>query len=734
MEVEFQNPASGKRRLSLTLQAFEDDSSKKTQTAKKSDQKREKNFDTDRSEKAQNFVKPESLVVDNGCEDPDEATTALWESRRQEEDEAGLKELEDKERMRHLQMQVMTSMRMLSPEAPFRSRWDLAQVIILSYIAAAVPFRLGFAAPVNLWTPAFFVDLFVDIYFIVDLCLNFKTAIRTGDGELIYRPKVVARMYLSSWFPIDFVSCLPLNYIEYATDGSSADPDANNKLAKLARLGRAARLLKIMRLVRFKKLVDKYEEELYSVGAFRLAKLLLGIGILAHWLACAWYFFGTWYAPDFIHYKKIGEPVPPSAQLGWVEKEFGHIDYDSPESSGGLLQRYITSIYFAFMTLTTVGYGDIFGTTVAERLYACIAMLLGGFMFGMIVGSLGEIIRKSSPGDSARTKRTGLIHAFLHETKVPRTLSLQVRAFYRLMYQEASAIPSHYVLKDLPMREKKALAIALNYIPGVTATRQGSVRTLGLTHRIPFFNGLDWWDTCKVCMRLKLISKKQARPEDDGILPDEDLIMIQGAVEYEMYIVVDGVCMLTQDGQELGRARKYDFFGELAVLLGPQLKKIGQPVPKRTRGAYAFTRCELKFLNVDDILELCRESPSINHAVTTYASVVMARQPSVLTRSKAELDAKALDEVKLLFEHVTEGKTNAKKGLRTDQLSRLLKFNAANPNGDSTEVVMNSIGASAESFITLDDFLGWWCHVNDSDAVTNHHQGEEARLHQREPK
>eukprot|EP01050_Picozoa_sp_SAG11_P002219 SAG11_NODE_108_length_16386_cov_20.828329_13_plen_359_part_00 len=317
--------AGNARRPSVSLTAFESeqlDSNARSDALQVSAPLSNANKETQEVAADPGIVTPESLVVDSGCTDPDEAATALWETRRKEENEEGLKELEDKERMRIIQLQTMTSMNMLSPEAGFRSKWDIVQVFMLAYIGAAVPYRIGFSDPVVLWSSVFWVDLVMDLYFIVDLFLNFRTAIRTGDGELVFQPTAVAKIYLTSWFPVDFLSCLPLNYIEYYHAAQMVESTSNlpagevdietqaskNRLSKLARLGRVARLLKILRLVRFKKLIERYEEELYSVGAFRLMKLVVAISILAHWLACAWYYFGTWYAPDPLAHHSLPGP------------------------------------------------------------------------------------------------------------------------------------------------------------------------------------------------------------------------------------------------------------------------------------------------------------------------------------------------------------------------------------------------------------------------------------------
>lgn len=49
---------------------------------------------------------------------------------------------------------------------PFRSAWDIAQVILLLYLLIIVPLRVAFDAEVKFGSTAFWFDVFVDIYFI----------------------------------------------------------------------------------------------------------------------------------------------------------------------------------------------------------------------------------------------------------------------------------------------------------------------------------------------------------------------------------------------------------------------------------------------------------------------------------------------------------------------------------------------------------------------------------------
>ena len=73
-----------------------------------------------------------------------------------------------------------------------------------------VPYRIGFVKDVILWSSWFWFDFFIDMYFIADLAMSFRTAYLTADGELEYFPGQIARAYVRGWFSIDLMSCKSL--------------------------------------------------------------------------------------------------------------------------------------------------------------------------------------------------------------------------------------------------------------------------------------------------------------------------------------------------------------------------------------------------------------------------------------------------------------------------------------------------------------------------------------------
>eukprot|EP01050_Picozoa_sp_SAG11_P024250 SAG11_NODE_5109_length_1662_cov_1.055662_1_plen_115_part_00 len=109
----------------------------------------------------------------------------------------------------------MSRAHVIAPDSNFRQKWDLVQVLLLIYVALVVPYRIGFDKQARWPERWFMLDMCIDVYFVTDLFLNFRTAAHNADGELVYGSSQIAIRYFQGWFPIDFVSCLPFGYVEY---------------------------------------------------------------------------------------------------------------------------------------------------------------------------------------------------------------------------------------------------------------------------------------------------------------------------------------------------------------------------------------------------------------------------------------------------------------------------------------------------------------------------------------
>ena len=93
--------------------------------------------------------------------------------------------------------------------------WNLMMLIIIVEISLCVPYRIPFE---DVTPPAwFYIDVITDFLFIIDMFLNFITAVENDNGELcIDRVQIIAS-YLKSWFLIDMASSIPITLIQKYT-------------------------------------------------------------------------------------------------------------------------------------------------------------------------------------------------------------------------------------------------------------------------------------------------------------------------------------------------------------------------------------------------------------------------------------------------------------------------------------------------------------------------------------
>eukprot|EP01047_Picozoa_sp_COSAG01_P022887 COSAG01_NODE_1376_length_10535_cov_103.374856_4_plen_521_part_00 len=153
-----------------------------------------------------------------------------------------------------------------------------SECICQLYVAISVPIRIGFDAPVKpWWNVAFMFDVFVDVAFIIDIVLTFRTAYYNKEGHLVSAPKEIAKNYFKTWLFVDVLASLPVTYVTPSTwspsDNTGSSAASNFKGFRVVRL---FRLAKMLRLLRFKKLYERYEDELEPfLRTLSIAKVLV---------------------------------------------------------------------------------------------------------------------------------------------------------------------------------------------------------------------------------------------------------------------------------------------------------------------------------------------------------------------------------------------------------------------------------------------------------------------------
>ena len=112
-----------------------------------------------------------------------------------------------------------------------------------------------------------------------------------------------------------------------------------------------------------------------SAVAMKFLQLIISLIFIGHLFGCFWNYTSS----NFV------SAEDEANGFVWYKNPLVDIDDDDVNS------KYIASLYWAFTTMTTVGYGDVTPQNDAERIYCTVIMVMGATIFGYIVGSVGAL-------------------------------------------------------------------------------------------------------------------------------------------------------------------------------------------------------------------------------------------------------------------------------------------------------------------------------------------------------
>ena len=322
----------------------------------------------------------------------------------------------------------VTQYLMLMPSGAPRIVWDLGTLVAVVFIAVVLPYRLAFKVEAARGSGWWHVENALDALFMVDVVLNFRTGYYDADGALVMGARPVAVNYLKSWFLLDFVSSAPLDLLF----GPSF---ANLNAAKLLKVGKLMKVMKLLRLSKFQSrtgnIQDFIEEALVSRSVLvflTAARMALNCLFLCHLLAC----FMVLSGPGYLR----GYPKDAATR------------YDRA-AHWGIEKKYVAAMYFAMTTMTTVGYGDITPDSDGERVFAMLAMCIGGGFYGYVIGVIASLVAMSDANEAAYLERMKHLRSWLAHHEFPRDLHRRVRRYYKEHFEERSALDEQRILRDL---------------------------------------------------------------------------------------------------------------------------------------------------------------------------------------------------------------------------------------------------------------------------------------------
>ena len=266
----------------------------------------------------------------------------------------------------------------LDPEGCIKTLWDVFVMCLLIYCAFEVPFSAAFYGtgsendPMNrtmtIWTlwgamEVEGLDLIVCIVFLLDILFCFITSyIQNGRIESDYAR--IAQHYMQGWLVLDLIALLPADKIAPLFIPPGTVPTGAFRLLRIIRLIKlfarsdlgphlSSFLLRALRR-------DAPPDRLLALA--RIVRPLFVMFFTAHLLGCIFVLLAGLNSPN------------------WLEHYLGPDGENAP--SGTL---YGIALYWAVVTVTTMGYGDIVPVTDTERSFVVVAALIGVVAFSSFV-------------------------------------------------------------------------------------------------------------------------------------------------------------------------------------------------------------------------------------------------------------------------------------------------------------------------------------------------------------
>lgn len=301
------------------------------------------------------------------------------------------------------------------PESSFRLVWDLILIGLVLEQAVLVPYIISFNVTLSAGLST--LDALIMVFFMLDVG-NFHTAMTFNTayfskGTLIGGRLDIARNYLRLWFWLDMLASFPYSWL--SGDGISSSRTDSNDLTTASnfllyvRFLKFLRILRLLRLIKLKSLLMKIEDFIASnsfASLFVLGRISFLIFLIAHWIACGFYYVGTM--------ESDSHPASWTTAAG----------YDmSP------VEAYVTALYFAFTTMTTVGFGDIVPSTTQERVFVTCAMIISCCTFAYMIGSIGSVVQKQNAESDKYRERVIILNQYMRHKNLPLDLQFRVRRF-----------------------------------------------------------------------------------------------------------------------------------------------------------------------------------------------------------------------------------------------------------------------------------------------------------------
>ncbi|XP_043909828.1 potassium/sodium hyperpolarization-activated cyclic nucleotide-gated channel 2 [Protopterus annectens] len=453
----------------------------------------------------------------------------------------------------------------IHPYSDFRFYWDFTMLLFMVGNLIIIPVGITFFKD-ETTAPWIIFNVVSDTFFLIDLVLNFRTGIVIEDNtEIILDPKKIKKKYLKTWFIVDFVSSIPVDYIFLIVEkGIDSEVYKTARALRIVRFTKILSLLRLLRLSRLIRYIHQWEEIFHMTydlasAVMRIVNLISMMLLLCHWDGCLQFLVPM--LQDF-----------PSDC--WVS--INNMTNDTWS------ELYSFALFKAMSHMLCIGYGRQAPESMSDIWLTMLSMIVGATCYAMFIGHATALIQSLDSSRRQYQEKYKQVEQYMSFHKLPADFRQKIHDYYEHRYQ-GKMFDEDSILGELnePLREE-----IVNF------------NCRKLVASMPLFANADPNFVTAMLTKLKF-----------EVFQPGDYIIREGTIGKKMYFIQHGVVSVLTKGNREMKLIDGSYFGEICLLTRG----------RRTASVRADTYCRLYSLSVDNFNEVLEEYPMMRRAFETVA-------------------------------------------------------------------------------------------------------------------
>uniref|UniRef100_A0A8C3T3Z2 Hyperpolarization activated cyclic nucleotide gated potassium and sodium channel 2 n=1 Tax=Chelydra serpentina TaxID=8475 RepID=A0A8C3T3Z2_CHESE len=453
----------------------------------------------------------------------------------------------------------------IHPYSDFRFYWDFTMLLFMVGNLIIIPVGITFFKE-ETTAPWIVFNVVSDTFFLMDLVLNFRTGIVIEDNtDIILDPERIKKKYLRTWFVVDFVSSIPVDYIFLIVEkGIDSEVYKTARALRIVRFTKILSLLRLLRLSRLIRYIHQWEEIFHMTydlasAVMRIINLIGMMLLLCHWDGCLQFLVPM--LQDF----------PSNC---WVSIN-GMVNNSWSE-------LYSFALFMSMSHMLCIGYGKQAPESMTDIWLTMLSMIVGATCYAMFIGHATALIQSLDSSRRQYQEKYKQVEQYMSFHKLPADFRQKIHDYYEHRYQ-GKMFDEDSILGELnePLREE-----IVNF------------NCRKLVASMPLFANADPNFVTAMLTKLKF-----------EVFQPGDYIIREGTIGKKMYFIQHGVVSVLTKGNKEMKLSDGSYFGEICLLTRG----------RRTASVRADTYCRLYSLSVDNFNEVLEEHPMMRRAFETVA-------------------------------------------------------------------------------------------------------------------